>query len=432
MTVLIVIAAITVLSLGYFVRHIIGGMFGLYRIVPVNEVHVRIMNNKKEIFSARTGKSSYWVIPFISKLHKLPLSNIAIPTDNIKLNDINMAKFMCDVMCFINIENIELAVERLILTPITHEIGFDVQALSNDMRAMMESICRTVATKQDILAIYMNRQALVQAITAEVQTVFPNWGIKLVNLELKHIKDAENSTIIADIERKIASEIRRDADIKVAETQRQSKVAQAEAEEIYRKREIEKEQAIEISKQDALIAIQQKTAEANIKAIEAQRKLEVGKAEIAKQITEQNAMAQKLKVEQEAAAQKIKFTTESEGEANKIISVGQANADMAKAKLVAEAEGTLELAKAMKEFAGTGLDVKKLEINKEIMVAKFNAVAKAMENAEIKWIMSGENAQSFFGLDLTAQGGANLEQFLNNLNLDSDKVQQIVGMIKGK
>ena len=93
----------------FLIRNFLGGMIGLYRIIPPNEAHVRVLMNKKDIFSHRSGKSSYWLIPFISKLNRLPLSNLTIPVDNIKLNDKNMAKFMCDIVCFVNINNLELA-----------------------------------------------------------------------------------------------------------------------------------------------------------------------------------------------------------------------------------------------------------------------------------------------------------------------------------
>lgn len=430
MTVLIIVSALALLVGGFFIRHILGGMFGLYRIVPVNEAHIRIMSNKKEIFSSRTGKSAYWVVPFITKLHKLPLSNLSIPTDNIKLNDINMAKFICDIMCFVNIDNIELAVERLSLTHVTTELGFDDERLSADFRTIMESIGRTVAAKQTILDIYMNRQALVDAITKEVQTVFPKWGITLVNLELKHIKDADQSTIIADIEKIRASEIRRDADIKVATTNRESKIAEAEAEEAYRKREIQKDQAVEIARQDALLLTQQKTAEANIKAIEAKRKLEVGQAEIQKSITEQNAMAARIKVEQEAEAQKIKYETEAEGKAKEIIAVGQANADMIKAKLVAEAEGNVKLAEAMKLVNDSAMGVKALDNQKEIQIAKFKALGEALTNADIKLIMSGEKSASLFGMDFNAESGANLEQFLSQSGITQEKIKELIVALK--
>ncbi len=418
-----IIAAVLILVCGYFIRHVLGGMFGLYRIVPVNEAHIRIMNNKKEVFSSRTGKSAYWVVPFVTKLHKLPLSNLAIPTDNIKLNDINMAKFICDIMCFVNIDNIELAVERLSLTHVTTELGFDDDRLSSDFRTIMESIGRTVAAKQTILDIYMNRQALVDAITKEVSSVFPKWGITLVNLELKHIKDAEGSSIISDIERLRAAEIRRDADIKVATTERESKIAQAEAQEAYKKREIQKDQAIEIARQDALLLTQRKTAEANIQAVDAKRKLEVGQAEI-------NAMAAKIKVEQEAEAQKIKFTTESEGQAKQIIAVGQATADMIKAKLMAEAEGQLKIAEAMKAVNDSAMGVKALDNQKEIQIAKFKALAESLAKAEIKLIMSGEKSGSLFGMDFNAETGANLGQFLGQAGVDRDGIVDLVKSIK--
>ena len=208
----------------------------MYKVVPVNEAHIRILQNSKMTFSARQGKSAYWVVPFITKLHKLPLCNLAIPVNDIKLNDKNMAKFVSDIMCFININNIDLAVERLILTDTEKELGFDFVKLSEDLRAIMESVGRTVTTKQTILDIYMNRSLLDQAITKEVEVVFPKWGIELVDLELKDIKDAPGSTIIADIERKVASEIRRDADIRVATTTKEAELIKAEAEETYRKK----------------------------------------------------------------------------------------------------------------------------------------------------------------------------------------------------
>src|SRR3990167_7283688 len=93
-------AVIVGIFLLYVLRHILGGMFGLYRVVPVNEAHIRVLQNTKSVFSARLGKSAYWFIPFITKLHKLPLCNLAIPVNDIKLNDKNMAKFVSDIMCF--------------------------------------------------------------------------------------------------------------------------------------------------------------------------------------------------------------------------------------------------------------------------------------------------------------------------------------------
>jgi uncharacterized membrane protein YqiK len=414
-TFLIVIVLVVGGVLFYLLRHILGGMFGLYRVVPVNEAHIRVLQNQKSIFSTRTNRSAYWVIPFITKLHKLPLCNLAIPVNDIKLNDKDMAKFVCDIMCFINIKNIDLAVERLILTDTSKEMGFDFLKLSEDLRAIMESVGRTVTTKQTILDIYMNRGLLDQAITKEVEVVFPKWGIELVDLELKDIKDATGSTIIQDIERKVAAEIRRDADIRVATTTKEAEIAKAEAEEAYRRRQIAKDQQIGMAEQAKNQEIATREAIANTERIEALRTLEVGKAEIEKQ-----------KIEQLAMAQKIKFTVEAEGQSNQIQSVGKAEADIIRIKKEAEAAGTLKLAAALKEFNETALNVKMIDVQRDIMMAKFNALGQAIQHADIKWILSGSNAQKFFGINLDAEGGANMKQFLDESGLDLEKLKNMI------
>lgn len=418
-TAVIILISIPSLIVAYFLRHIIGGMFGFYKVVPVNETHIRILRNSKMVFSARVNRSAYWVVPFITKLHKLPLCNLAIPVNDIKLNDKDMAKFVCDIICFINIKNIDLAVERLILTDTTQELGFDLTKLAEDLRAIMESVGRTVTTKQTILDIYMNRQLLDAAITKEVELVFPKWGIELVDLELKDIKDAPGSSIIADIERKVASEIRRDAEIRVATTTKEAELAKAEAEEIYRKRQIEKDKQIGMSEQFKNQEIATKEAEANVHRIEAMRKLQVGQAEIEKQKMEQLAMGQKLK-----------YSIEAEGQANQIQNVGKAEANIIQIKKEADAAGTLKLAEALKQFNDVAINVKILDIQKEIMIAKFNALAQSIQKADIKWIMSGANAQKFFGLNLDAEGGANIKQFIDETGLDMEKLKEVLNIAK--
>ena len=57
------------------------------------------------------------------------------------------------------------------------------------------------------------------------------------------------------------------------------------------------------------------------------------------------------------------------------------------------------------------------------MLAKFNALGQAISNADIKWIMSGANAQKFFGINLDAEGGANIEQFIQESGLDLEKLK---------
>jgi len=404
------VAALIVL---FFARRIIGGMFGLFRVVPANEANIRILNNKKEIFCNREGyKSCYWRVPFITKVHRIPLCNISVPVADIKLNDSDMAKFVCDIACFINISNIDLATERLILTDVREDMGFDLVKLSEDLRAIMESVGRTVTTKQTILDIYMDRNALDSAITAEVADLFPKWGIQLVDLELKDIKDAPDSTIIADIERKVAADKRRDADIRVAEANRASKLAEAEAEETYKTRQIQRDEMLGLKEQEKNLRIAEQTRLANEKLIEAKRVKDVGTADIERQEIEKRAEAEKQKRILEAQGEAEKLASIGKGEADKIRNIGDAEASIIFLKKEAEAKGTEALAAALKEFDDRAYGVRQMEIDREVALGRFDAFGQALSRADIKWIMSGDRAQKFFGINLDAEGGANLNQFL--------------------
>ena len=46
--------------------------------------------------------------------------------------------------------------------------------------------------------------------------------------------------------------------------------------------------------------------------------------------------------------------------------------------------------------------------------------------ADIRWIMSGQNAQDFFGLNLNAEGGANFKQFLSESGLSLDQLKNLI------
>lgn len=396
----------------FFMRHILCGMLGLYRIVPINEAHIRVLKDKRDFFSSRTGKSSYWRIPYITKVHKLPLCNLAIPVNDVKLNDKNMAKFVCDIMCFINIHDIKLAVERLSLTDTVEDLGFDFEKLSEDLRAIMESIGRTVVTKQTILDIYMNRSLLDEAITKEVEVVFPKWGIELVDLELKDIKDAPQSTIIADIERKVAAEIYRDAEIKVATTTKEAEVVKAEAEEIYRKRQLEKDRNVGIANQEKEERIGIAEQEKNLKIADAMATANERKVEAARVEKVGSAMIEKESQIQLAEGVKQRMSIEAEGQASKTLREGTASADVVRISKEADAAGTLKLAEAMKQFNDVAIGVKLIDVQKEILLGKYKAFAESLGKAEIKWIVSGDKIGKIFGLDLDAETGANFNQML--------------------
>ena len=127
-----------------------------------------------------------------------------------------------------------------------------------------------------------------------------------------------------------------------------------------------------------------------------------------------------------------KLILEAEGQAKHTAAIGQAEADVVRMKKLAEAEGTEKLAIAMAKFNDAAMGVKQLDILKDITIAKYQAFSTALSKADIKWILSGANAQKFFGLNLDAEGGANLEQFAEESGLDLGKIKDLLKKATGK
>ena len=389
---------------------------GLYRIVPVNEAHVRILFNKKDVFSSRASyEPAYWIIPFVTKVVRLPLVNLRIDVPDIKLNDINMAKFSCDIVCFVNITNPLLAAERTTIT--AEKVYYEQRStgeekIAADFRAIMESVGRTVATKQTILEVYMDRSKLDIAVTNEVEPVFPKWGLTLVDLEIKDLKDVADcdppSTIIKDIEAKQAAQINADMRVKVAQEDKRATVIEAQMkkegqfevykqEEEWRKRQIEKERTLAIAQQEREQAEAKQMMDANAQKVEAERKKTVGMAGVEKE-----------RIIQLATAEKERLTLEADGQAAQIL----------KLKL-ADAEGTNKLAMALQNYNDAAIGIEVVRANKDIGLALADAYKSGLAKANIN-IVSGESANLVDGgllgkIRLGGKEGVAIQQFLQTL-----------------
>ncbi len=412
-----------------------GAFFGVYRIVPANEAHVRILYGKKSVFTVRDKdvsagtKGSYWIVPFVTKIHKLPLANLRIDVPDVKLNDKNMAKFSCDIVCFVNIKDPLLAAERTTIT--AEKINYEDRTLglkhiSEDFRAIMESVSRTVATQNTILEIYMDRTKLDNAVSKEIQNVFPGWGLNLVDLEIKDIKDIPGSTIIQDIETKIAAQINADARVKVATESQRAQIAEANAEkeaemvkavaeETWKKRHIEKEQVIGVAEQDKSMEIAKQQEAANKKIVDANRALTVG-----------NATVDKEKITQLAEAEKSKLTLEGEGAGN-----------AKRATLEGEAAGTEKLAMALQKYNDSATKIRLIEANQSIGLAMADAYGKGLSVAKIN-IVTGESQDLVKGgllgnISVGGKEGIGIQQFIQGLGEeDLERFMNILGALKEK
>jgi uncharacterized membrane protein YqiK len=348
----------------------------------------------------------------------LPLENIKLVISNIPLRDIDMAKFAGDVRCWLNIENPDLAAEKLGKVETDSVTGFP--ALQADVKDLIEAVARNSSMKMDVVNIMKDRAKFSQTVKDEVAPILKTeWGIKIAGLEVIYFRDIEGYTVIKDIEarqaklietetRKQLADYEKNATIVEAIANQEKETQRAQAEETYRVRQIQKDQAIGQSDQQKQQNIALATQDANRQIVEANRVLTVGTADIEKQaaITRADGEAQSNVKRGEGTAQVTKLT-------------GFAEADVSKQKLFAEAEGTEKKAVALKQYNEAGLSLEVIRANQVIKEAQFAALSEGLKVAKINLVTSGES--NILGIPVSAEMGADLGAMLialQNMGID--------------
>jgi uncharacterized membrane protein YqiK len=381
-----------------------------YTVVKVHEAHIVVRRKGRKVYCSRQGeKSAYWYVPYLMQRSILPLENIKLVIPNIPLRDVDMAKFAGDVRCWLNIENPDLAAEKLGRVETDETSSFP--ALQADVKDLIEAVARNSSMKMDVVNIMKDRDKFSQIVKDEVAPILKaEWGIKIAGLEVIYFRDIEGYTVIKDIEarqaklietetRKQLADYEKNAAIVEAIANQEKESQKAEAEETYRIRQIQKDQKIGQSEQEKQQEIARATQQANKQTIEANRVLTVGQADINKQATV-------VQAEGEAQANIKK----AEGQSQYTKLTGFAEADVNKQKLLAEAEGTEKKALALKQYNEAGLSLEVIRANQAIKQAQFAALGEGLKVAKINLVTSGES--NILGIPVSAETGADLGAML--------------------
>lgn len=419
MTAFIIAGVIALLAIIFF--------FSTYTIVGANEAHVVItMGKGRRIISSVKkdgidGNTSYFFIPFLMKKYIMPLTNVKLDINDINLNDREMAPFVCDVVTWLHVEDPVKAVERL------NTEGNIFGSLHSDLTAIVQAIARAASMKQEILDIMRDRTTFSTGVSSEVDVTLRDWGVKLVNLEVNDIRDAEDSEVIQNYEMQRKATIESQTRIAIANRDREAveveqsnkkmaETATANAEKAYKTSQIERDAALGIAEQTKQQTIAEAEAITNSKKIDALRVTEVGKAQVIKE-----AIIEKAKGEGES----IRITGEKE--ADVVTLKGNAEASATKAKGLADAAAKDAMAEALKKFNDAGISLEKIKAAVSMQQFMAEAYGKIAENADIKIVTSGEG-KSLFGIPMNAQTGADLGQLLEAFG--SEKVSGVVQGVK--
>ncbi|MGD0979808.1 MAG: SPFH domain-containing protein [Candidatus Bathyarchaeia archaeon] len=407
-TVIIAIAVIVIL------------LYFIYTVVKPSEAHVVVTQGKgRKLYTSRPNeKSSYWYVPLWMKRTILPLGIVKLQIENISLRDSDMAKFLGDVRVWLNIENPELAAEKL-------GTGDYTQTLTTDVKDLIESITRNESMKMDVISIMRDRAKFSTTVRDEIKPVLlGEWGIKIADLEVIHFKDLDPYHVIADIEERQAKVIEAETRKQVADQEKDAVISEqrslqdretqkAQAEQAYKSAQLEAQKQIGIADQQRAEEIAKATMDANKQAVESMRALDVGTAEVGAQAVVKTA---------EGAANAVK--TKADGDAQAIKLTGFAQADVNQAQLFATAAGTEKQANALKLYNDAGLSIEIIHATLQSQIAKWAALGDGLKVAKISIVQSGES--QIFGIPLSAEVGADIGMMIKALEAQGVDVSKVL------
>lgn len=416
----VVIIALVVFAIIFFLK--------TYTVIGPNEAHVVVfMGRGRKIISpvAKEGvkvQTSYFFIPFLMKRYIIPLTNVKLDIQDIHLNDVEMAPFVCDVVTWLNIDNPVMAVERL-------DFSQDVFAsLHKDLTAIVQAIARAASMKQEILNIMRDRKTFSDGVSTEVDDVLKSWGVSLVNLEVNDIRDEDGSQVIANYELIRKATIESQARIQVSLKNREAveaeqantqkaEIAKAEAEKAFKTKQIERDTTLGIAIQDKDQQIAQAEQKTNEQKVQAFRITQVGEAKVVKDAAIEKATGEaesvRIKGEKEAAVVTLK---------------GQAEGKAIEAKGLAEAAAKDAMALALQKYNEAATIIEKIRAAVDVQTAFAQAYAEIAKNANIKIVTSGQGG-NILGLPMNAETGANIGQMMEALG--TDKITELISKVTG-
>lgn len=403
--------------------------------------------HEKELLRQVSG-SAYWFFDFLMEREILPLANVKLKLSDFELRakgdemstteEKGLVPFKCSVVAFLSVQRPDVVIEKL---------EFAGNGFKESVRIMLEeqvqAIARATAMEQDLLNIMVNRKEFSDKVKTQTNGSLDGWGLRLEQLEIVDINDAQNSTVIQDYEHKQTAKINSESRQVVAIRNKQAELVEAEnneeaenrktaAEESIKLRKVAKLQKVNIEANRAKAAIAEETEKANRKQVEAKRAYDIGTAEVQKQalIIESEGKAEAdIKIGQ---GQKQVLTLEGEGQAAAEQAKGLAFAEVQKEQGLAEAEvirqkGLSEaesqdkLADAMTKLNKSAIGIEQIKAAKEVEIARAKAWAEAMAKADIKFNnIAGGGETDLFGMSLGGKMGGNLAQMIEAFKAVSD------------
>ena len=447
-------------------------VLSLRRIVPTNVVHIVQRGDKTVSYGVGKGSNVYYEFPsWLPKIgvmvRVLPVSNFDIDLAKYSAYDKDRVPFVVDVKAFFHIADTNKAAEKV--------ESFD--ELRKQLENVVQGAVRSILAKSKLEEIMEERSVFGERFTESVKGDLANWGVEPIkNIELMDVRDSDGSNVIHQIMAKRMSAIDMESRTEVAKNTKMAQqaeltarqevdVTKAETERVAGEAQARSIQAIGIAKAEATkkagIAEQQSisdiaqaeraTAEQQMEVLKVQqvkqaeidKEKEIIKAEMVKRKIEIQAEADKFQVETDAVAKLEAQKKDAQGievvgeaEAKIIAAKGTSEAEAEKARQLASVIAQTELAKEIGDNQGYQdylIRVKTVDKEQVVEVAKADAMARALQSADLKILANSGDVQSGmskFSDILSAKGGSQFNGLIESLK-QTEEGEALFGMLKG-
>ena len=442
----------------------------LRRIVPTNVVH--IVQRGNQTLSYGVGKTSNvyyewpkWIPRLGVEVRELPVSNFDIDLFAYSAYDKDRVPFVVDVKAFFHIADTNTAAAKV----------SSYAELKQQLENVVQGAVRSILAKSKLEEIMEERSVFGEQFTKMVNSDLKNWGVESIkNIELMDVRDAEDSRVIHQIMAKRMSAIDMESRTEVASNKRKAEEAELEAQKkiSVKKADTEREsgeamaesrksigvadanalKASGIAEQESLkdIAIaRQKTTEKDMEVIKVQqvaqasidKEQEIIDAEKAKRTIEIGAEADRYRVETAAAAKLEARVKDASGveaygkaEASIILAKGNSVAESLKLEQLASVTAQTTLASEIGEnvkYQDYLIRVKTVDKDQVVEIAKAEAMAKALESADLKILANSGDVNS--GLNsftdiLSSKGGSQMNGMIEALK-QTPEGEAIMGLL---
>lgn len=333
--------------------------------------------------------SGTFVIPIVQKAHKLSLLTHKLEIGTPEVYTEQGVPIKASATVLVKVGNSTEAIK----TAAEQYLGKSTAELEDEAQEVLEGHLRAILGTMTVEAIYKNRDDFAEQVQAVASTDLQKMGLEIVSFTIKDVSDPNG--YLDALGRPQIAEVKKNAEIAESNALRETRIKQAEneqlaqQEEIRRKTEIaeanknmalkqahykqEQEVAVAQAEQVAVgekmkvrlieqeknIEIQEKQAELTEKELTATLRK---KAEADKYVVEQNALAKKAQEIAYAQAEAEKIKLAAEAEAQRIEKLGQAEAEKIAKVGQAQAQSKEQMALALQKLNEAGVLVEFIKV----------------------------------------------------------------------